>query len=173
MKRLYLLRHAQALSTDYHTKLTVYGIKEAERVGEYLTENNIMPELVLCSPAKRTVSTCDIIFENLEKKPGISILDELYTATEGKLVEIIREVPPKIDSLMVIGHNPGITAVLTKLKPLECSELHVKALDATVTCKLVSIKLDDSRWSDIENAHCVIEGVYWPNSQDVLDRIAG
>ena len=170
MKQLYLLRHAQAIGTDYSVPLTIFGIKEASRVGEYLLDNHIIPELVLCSGATRAAATCDIIFDKLENKPNISISDELYAATVNELLNVIKVTSLKVNSLMVIGHNPGITALLTELKHIEYGQFYAKALDTTITCKLVSIMVSSNTWLNLKNAPCIIDNVYYPNSRDILGK---
>ena len=68
----------------------------------------IAPELVLCSPSRRTRQTLKRLAPGLGKKADIRIEPELYAASAPVLLEVLHEVPDEIDSLMLIGHNPGI-----------------------------------------------------------------
>ena len=64
-RQLMLLRHAKAElggpgMTDFERPLAGRGRKAAARMGRYLAENGLAPDLVLCSPARRTRETWEI-----------------------------------------------------------------------------------------------------------------
>ena len=72
-KNLFLLRHAKSdLNPDFDDKdriLSTKGVKDSELVGQYLTKLDSQPEYIICSSAKRTLQTFQIITELLRKKP--------------------------------------------------------------------------------------------------------
>lgn len=162
MKKLFLLRHAQAEGTTVDARLTALGRKEAEKAREYIQENNLIPEMILCSPAIRTRNTCEIIFSDSNTKPNILIEDSLYGINVEDLIKLINATSDDINHLMIISHNPSITALITELKGLKHDLSYSKALNYTPTCKLMQLAFETSKWSDIQNALCVLEQVYWP-----------
>jgi phosphohistidine phosphatase len=170
MKRLLLLRHAQADGTSIDASVTAYGLLEAKKVGEFLVQNDIMPELVLCSPAKRAHTTYDRVFETIDKKPRLVLEDRLCGTSAGELIKRINAAPLEVNDLMIIGHNPAITSVIMEFKLLEHNELYLSALDTIPTCKLMSLVFQNTEWLTIQNEPCVIENVYWPSVAEVLNK---
>jgi phosphohistidine phosphatase len=64
---------------------------------------------VLCSSAVRTRQTLEAILPSLGDDPLVEFEDELYGAWSDALLERIHEVPAKAASVLLIGHNPGIS----------------------------------------------------------------
>jgi len=110
MRELILLRHAhaEAASTgqaDLDRPLSPIGLAEAEAAGRWLKENNLLPDCVLCSPARRTRETLEAVLGItgfVEKR----LEDAVYDATPGTLMGLI-EARGDVDRLLVGGHNPG------------------------------------------------------------------
>ena len=114
MKRLYLLRHAKSSwddpeLADHERPLSARGRRAADAIGNYLREHGIEPELVLCSSAARTRETLERI--------GLSgeVERELYGASASELLARVRELPPSLGSVLLIGHNPGMHDVALAL----------------------------------------------------------
>ena len=111
MRELILLRHAHAepASTgqaDLDRPLSPVGLAEAEAAGRWLKENNLLPDCVLCSPARRTRETLEAVLGItcfVEKR----LEDAAYDATPGTLMGLI-EARSDVDRLLVVGHNPGL-----------------------------------------------------------------
>ena len=107
MKRLYLLRHAKSSwddpeLADHERPLSARGRRAADAIGNHLREHGIEPELVLCSSAARTRETLARI--------GLSgeVERDLYGASANELLARVRELPPGVESALLIGHNPGM-----------------------------------------------------------------
>jgi phosphohistidine phosphatase len=73
-----------------------------------LQRKGIAPELVLCSRSRRTRQTLTRIAPSLGETADVQIRPELYAASAADLLEVLREAPDGVDSVMLIGHNPGI-----------------------------------------------------------------
>jgi phosphohistidine phosphatase len=113
VKRLLLLRHAKSswsdqAMDDHERPLTSRGRKAADRIGEYLRSNELLPDLVLCSSAVRARETLGRILPFLGSDLTVRVEDELYGASVDQLLARLREVPPDVGSTMMVGHNPGI-----------------------------------------------------------------
>ena len=113
MKRLYLLRHAKSswddpTLADHDRPLAPRGRRAAKVIAEHLGREGIAPELVLCSPSRRTRQTLTRIAPGLGKSADVQIKPELYAASAADLLEVLHEVPDEVESVMLIGHNPGI-----------------------------------------------------------------
>jgi phosphohistidine phosphatase len=113
MKHLFLLRHAKSswddpTLADHDRPLAPRGRRAAKVMAEHLERKRIAPELVLCSPARRTRETLARIERGLGGKTDVRIDSELYAVSAAALLEVLHEVPDEVESVMLIGHNPGI-----------------------------------------------------------------
>ena len=116
MKRLFLLRHAKSSRDDEglpdrDRPLAPRGRRAAEVVARHLREERISPQLVLCSPARRTRETLELVDPTGE----VRIEDELYGASANGLLGRLQDVPDGVDAVMVIGHNPAIEELTLSL----------------------------------------------------------
>jgi phosphohistidine phosphatase len=112
MKRLYLLRHAKSSwkdtsLPDHDRPLAGRGRRAAKAIVGHLREQRIEPELVLCSTARRARETLELI-EPARATSAVRVEDDLYAASAGALLERLRSVPDTVESVMLIGHNPGL-----------------------------------------------------------------
>jgi phosphohistidine phosphatase len=112
MKRLYFLRHAKSSwkdtsLPDHDRPLAGRGRRAAEAIAGHLREQGIEPELVLCSTARRARETLERI-EPARATSAVRVEDDLYAASAGALLERLRSVPDTVESVMLIGHNPGL-----------------------------------------------------------------
>jgi phosphohistidine phosphatase len=115
VKRIYVLRHAKSSwddpgPADHDRPLADRGRRAAKLLAEHLRGAGIVPELVLCSSARRTRETLEGIAPALGDEPRVLIEPQLYLASAGDLLVRLRAVPDAVDAVMVIGHNPGIQA---------------------------------------------------------------
>ena len=125
MKRIYVLRHAKSSwddpgLADHDRPLADRGRRATKLLAEHLREAGIVPELVLCSSARRTQETLEGIApalgdEPTESKYEVLIEPELYLASAGDLLARLHAIPGTVDSVLVIGHNPGVQALATSL----------------------------------------------------------
>ena len=81
-RTLFLLRHAQALSTpaggqDFDRKLSPKGIEDAQALGRHLKSKGYKPDFILCSSAQRTRQTCENIIEGYGKTFNVEYTKDL------------------------------------------------------------------------------------------------
>jgi phosphohistidine phosphatase len=123
MKRLTLIRHANAdwkdaNVPDFERPLNKRGQSEAEAVGKQLFDQELMPDLLLVSAARRTQQTADIIARKLDlAQRRIKAHEGLYLATIDDILAVVRATGPNVDHLAIVGHNPGISEVAKHLAP--------------------------------------------------------
>jgi len=112
-KTVYLLRHAKAdwnlaAVKDIDREILPEGIERTKQIAQYLKENNIKIDIVISSPAVRAIQTATIIKEVLNL-PKIIIEERLYPCEGDGIFNAIIEQDDNINSIMIVGHNPGIT----------------------------------------------------------------
>lgn len=107
MSRIYVLRHAQAESglKDHSRELTQYGRLQAQLMGQWLKLNLHNLDLAIVSSSRRTNQT----FEGLDLKIDSILEDRAYNADTFQLIELIREHGKDHESVMIVGHNPGVS----------------------------------------------------------------
>jgi phosphohistidine phosphatase len=113
MKHLLLLRHAKsswkhADVDDHERPLAARGQRAAKLIADHLRTGSVAPELVLCSSARRSRETLDLIAGALDEHVVVNIERDLYGASERQLLERIRAIDEDVDTALLIGHNPAI-----------------------------------------------------------------
>lgn len=113
MKTLALFRHAKSDWSDprlgdFDRPLAPRGIKAAPRMARAMKGLGLAPDLVLCSEALRTRQTWDLAAPEIGAAARLVVRRALYLAAPGELLEAVRGVEPETETLMLIGHNPGM-----------------------------------------------------------------
>lgn len=147
-KQLWLLRHAKADTGDNRMQdidrpLSHRGRKQATRLGEWMHEKNLMPALIVSSPAVRARQTTELVCQSLGVDLNHVHFDPgLYLASRHNLLEIIDRLSLPEGSVMLVGHNPGLEDLLTWL----CDAPLPRTTDGKLltTTNLVRIGLSDT-----------------------------
>lgn len=108
MIRLLLIRHATAApgEPDEARALSPQGREEAARMGRWVASQGLVPGEVLCSGARRTRETLDLMLPAWSPAPRVSHLDELYAAGPEAVLERLRGAEGA--TVAVVGHNPAM-----------------------------------------------------------------
>ncbi len=118
MRQLILLRHAHAEpadagQADLDRPLSPEGLAEAEAAGRWLAEHGLVPDCVLCSPARRTRETLEAVLAAIgyvEQR----LEPEIYEATPGTLAALY-DRHGEAERLLLVGHNPGLERLVAFL----------------------------------------------------------
>ncbi|MBD3754694.1 MAG: histidine phosphatase family protein [Gammaproteobacteria bacterium] len=117
LRELLILRHAKSdwkdpTLADIDRPLAGRGKKNAAKVGKWLEQQNLIPDLILCSPAKRAQQTLKRVC--IECGAQTQTVDALYMANLDTLLKVLADAPD-VDRLMIIGHNPGLERLFNYL----------------------------------------------------------
>ena len=111
MRELILLRHAHAEpgaagQADFDRPLSSQGLAEAEAAGRWLADQGLVPDRVLCSPARRTRET---LVAALGELGCTDVREEaaIYEASPGTLIALA-DTHRDARRLLLVGHNPGL-----------------------------------------------------------------
>jgi phosphohistidine phosphatase len=152
LKRLTLIRHATADQDagvrDFERPLNRKGQGEAQEMAKRLNERGLVPDLILVSSATRTRETADAFAKILGVAARLLQADDsLYLADGEHILSTIRAVGPRVGHLMVIGHNPGISAAAIALAP--------ETVNSDLpTCGSLTMTVSCSTWSLVDR-RCV------------------
>src|SRR6476659_2044205 len=121
MLRLMLLRHAKSSWTDPGREdrdrpLSARGIEAAPAMGAFMRKEKLVPDLVLCSPAKRARDTWKLVSETLNAAPRLLVEESIYDfGNGGRLLEALRRKCNGAKSVLLIGHNPSLERLTLRL----------------------------------------------------------
>jgi phosphohistidine phosphatase len=145
-----LLRHGKSswsdpTVADLDRPLAPRGERASRMIAKYMRRKKIRPALVLCSPSLRTRQTLEAIESSLGKGSAVELVPELYAASEGELLERLRALPESVDSVMLIGHNPGLHGLACALasRGADLPQLEEKF----PTAALATLIVDSDSWA--------------------------
>jgi phosphohistidine phosphatase len=145
MKTLLLLRHAKsswkdAALADHDRPLNKRGKAEAPRVGEWLRKNDLVPDLILASTARRAHKTAERVAEASGYAGEVQLEADLYLGDPEDYLDALQGVSDKYECVLVVGHNPGIEEFL---------ELLTRSDELLPTAALAQISLPIEHWRQL------------------------
>jgi len=117
-RQLILLRHAKSDWPDVPDRerpLAKRGRRDAPRIGRWLHEHGYQPGVVVCSSARRTRQTWDLVAPELGGSPAVHFEPRAYAASAQTLLYLAQELPSRYRSALLIGHNPGLSDLASHL----------------------------------------------------------
>ena len=148
MKTLLVLRHAKSswknsALDDRERPLNERGRRDAPRMGELVREFGLIPDVVISSDAVRARLTAEAVAEAARYAGEILLDAHLYLAGPADIVSVLRTVRENADSVMIVGHNPGLEELVEQLT----GEPH-----DLPTAALAKIVLPIHQWRDLKRS---------------------
>lgn len=147
MKQLCIIRHAKSswidpALNDMDRQLEEVGKINAALTGGILKQKGVNPDAIYASSATRAYDTAYFIAETLEFSPQNIIVDPaIYEAQVDVLLSIIQNIPQEYHSIILVGHNPGLTLLANYL-----ADEHMQSLP---TCGVCCFEFSTNDWSEI------------------------
>jgi phosphohistidine phosphatase len=113
----------------------------------YLAAEEIHPELVLCSSALRTRETLAAVLPALGPDVVVRVEASVYAFDGKELFDVLRDVDPRVRSLMLVGHNPAMQELALALASR--GDRLADVAEKFPTGALAEIGLPESSWSDL------------------------
>ncbi len=151
MKYIFLIRHAKSSwenpsQTDFERPLNERGFNDATKMAKLLKSKNIIPDLILSSPATRALTTAEIFAQHFNYlQEAIKSDEKIYEASIRDLAEVVSEIDNSFDTVFLFGHNPGISNFANFLSN--------KMVEYFSTCAIAGLELNIDLWSNLER-HC-------------------
>lgn len=148
-KTLILVRHAKSSwdepgLCDRDRPLNDRGKKDVPRMGRFLSDKGVRPGLIVSSPARRARKTAEGIAKELGfKKSEVRIDDRVYTFDEEALLRVVWGFDDGLWEVMVVGHNPAVTALLNRLTRA--------GIDNVPTCGVAVIEIRSESWAGADD----------------------
>lgn len=141
MKKLLLIRHAKAVHDlsymDFERPLKPSGIKDAKFMAERLIKHDVKPQILITSPALRTLATAEIFTEYLSL-PKAREDKKIYDASRLSILDVINSFDDQYDFIGLVGHNPAIEQIAHYLTGQSVN---------FSTCALALIEFEFDNWS--------------------------
>lgn len=171
MIQLALLRHAksswdQPKLDDFDRPLNERGRRAAPIMGRLMASIKFAPDVVLCSPAKRTRETLDAIAADITTAKQVVRFDEqLYLATPDTMLDCLRSAGETAKRILLIGHNPGLHALAVALAQTGDPAQRARMHDHFPTAALAIISLGGDTFHNLETTGGHLETYITPKDR--------
>lgn len=158
------MRHAKSSwenpgESDFDRTLNERGKKDAPEMAQRIKKKEFNPQLLVCSPAKRTQKTAKIVAEVLGySEKNIELETSMYDADISDLLFTIRSLDDDFNRVMMVGHNPGFTGLIGILTSSLIANLP--------TSGVALIHFDIKSWKQVSNHSGTLEWLDFPKSHD-------
>jgi phosphohistidine phosphatase len=149
---------------DIDRPLSERGEAAARLMGGYMARHALVPQRVLCSPARRTRETWAGIAGQWPTEVEIAFDERLYAATPQVLLPIVRSQDATNRALLVIGHNPGLQETAELLIGAGDVELRERLREKFATAALSVIDFAVDKWARIHNRSGRLDRYVTPRS---------
>ncbi|AKD55131.1 SixA phosphatase family protein [Spirosoma radiotolerans] len=144
---LYIVRHAKAedrasFMPDHDRQLTSDGIIAAARMGRYLHDKTILPDVIISSTAPRAKDTAMVMAEQIGYDPAQIRLDgALFDGGPKAYLAALNALPDTVQSAMIVGHNPDVSYLAEYLTHQLIGSMSKGAV--------VAVRFDDVSWAEM------------------------
>lgn len=160
-KTLILMRHAKAEEgagkPDHDRGLTGRGRKDAVATGEWLKEQGLVPDLVICSTSVRTRQTWEGACHGGAHCEFVEYRKSVYVGEAEDIVETVREDAGEMTTVMVVGHNPSMAQLTSLLSDGDGSREAHEALGRGFATSGVAVLRYVGAWADLEFGTCELQ----------------
>jgi phosphohistidine phosphatase len=160
MLRLYILRHAKAVIAtpgmkDFERPLAVRGETDCLHLAKAMADKDYLPEMILCSPARRTTMTLEGVMPAWRKlpKPRVAYDEALYSGDHRHYLSAVRSLPAGTKAAMIVGHNPNCEMVSSQLCGGGLPEAVRMLRQKFPTAALAVFDLDIAGWNEADTAN--------------------
>jgi phosphohistidine phosphatase len=120
MKTLLILRHAKSSwkddsLPDRERPLNKRGQEDAPKMGALLRKKDLVPDLVLSSPAQRARLTAELVIEESGYQGEVEFREELYSFDAEPYLKALTRLEDTIQCVMLVGHNPAMEELVERL----------------------------------------------------------
>lgn len=150
MKTIYLMRHSKSdwesdFKIDHERPLSERGKKNAKELRKFLVDRKIKFDISYISDSKRTVQTYEILKKEVHFSE-VKISSKLYETNFTTLYDLIKQTDDKLNSILLLGHNPELEEFANHLILRQNSNLEKSFFQKFPTSALLSLTLNIAHW---------------------------
>lgn len=154
MRHLILMRHAKTEGRnpggDHARQLVARGVEDCALIVRFLHDQSVAPAYALVSDAARTRETMAAMQPAMSAAAGTAYLEELYLAEAEQILHEICSVPDTHETLLVIGHNPGMHELAFLLAGHGDRRLRRELTGSFPTAATAILSFDVAHWNDVQ-----------------------
>jgi phosphohistidine phosphatase len=174
MRRLILFRHAKSDwsagdSDDASRDLSPRGKRAAPPMGAWIAGRGFIPDLVLCSPAVRARATWRLAKAAFTPTPKTEIENDIYAASPDALLAVVRKTPASVQTLMIVGHNPGLEQFVEMLASKGDPEARRNLSQKFPTAAIAVLDLPYDDWVSVAPGCARLDRFVTPRSLGIGD----
>lgn len=152
------MRHAKTVpveagSFDSERMLTDRGVADAIRVGEFILVQRLSIGAILSSPAKRARQTTELVIQAAGLSSAPIYDQRIYEAAASQLLGILSEVDSRLETVLLVGHNPGMEDLLRYL---------IGGHQSMSAGELACIQSEINMWAELAEENCVLKTTFSP-----------
>lgn len=157
MKTILISRHAKSAwdnprLTDFDRPLNERGHKDAPEMAKKIRKAGFIPDVLISSPANRARTTANYYAADLQLP--VSEVKKLYHGMPEDYLSVIQELPEDVHTVMLFGHNPGITYIANMIQP--------GVTDNIPTAGVIIARSPANSWEEVEWQNCRLEKIAVP-----------
>jgi len=157
MKTLLLARHAKSswdAAEDFQRSLSDRGLKDVNLMAQYLSECGYLLHQIITSDALRAQATAEVYEAKLKPSERMITHHDLYLAAADDIVNIARNIPASMSTVMLVGHNPGMHEVLNCFVEDKIEDMP--------SCSVAIVQYDVSCWAEISQHNASLLAFEYP-----------
>ena len=142
------MRHAKSDwnaqgQSDHDRSLNPEGSQGIPSLARWIDEQDLLPDLILASNARRTRQTAELLVQGWRDSPAIALTETLYLASPESIVQVINQDGCDYSNLMILGHNPGLSYLASTLSG---------ELVQLPPAGIISFEVQIEQWSDFRSS---------------------
>ena len=158
IKKLYIMRHAKSSwkdssLDDFDRPLSKRGKLNAPMMGKKLKKMQMLPDIILSSPAVRAKTTVELVAKELQYSKKILFKQEMYESSAQTLHKILTDLDNKNSVVLLCGHNPDINMLV---------QSYVDFNENIVTAGVVELEFSCDKWKDIDKSNAKFLSFHYP-----------
>lgn len=160
MRTLFLIRHAKSSwdspgLRDFDRTLNDRGRHDAPLMAQVLVKQDVKPDLIVSSPAKRALSTARFFAHAFGiAEADIVQVPEVYEASPRDILQVIMQFPDAAHTVLLFGHNPTFTEVANYFSEA--------MIDNVPTCGIVQVESSADAWKKIYEDNARVKACFFP-----------
>lgn len=163
MKLLSIIRHGKAetieeAGDDLQRQLLGKGRKDLRRSARALARFQPPVDMIISSPAARAVSSAEALAKELDYPHSIVLEQEIYEAAPATLLHVLSTISEGVEHLLLVGHNPGLTGLISGL----CAGSSMRLTVQMPTAAVAHIQLELFWWQQVRWGCGELQALVYP-----------
>ncbi|MBC3843297.1 histidine phosphatase family protein [Streptacidiphilus sp. 4-A2] len=162
-----VLRHAKAAWPDVEDRdrpLAPRGRRDAPVAGRWLRDQGLLPDLVLCSPARRTTQTWELAAAQFQARIRVHYEEQAYRADAMDLLALVHQAPEEVATLLLVGHHPAVQDLIVLLAGESAGDT-LQRVGAKFPTSAIAVLVTTCAWAQLQPGGARLTEAVVPRAQ--------